>query len=107
MGGPQLFGLTAPLLLDSAGQKMGKTSTGERVWLDAARTPPFEFYKYWFNISDDDAPRLLKLFSLKPLAEIEALLSTHDADRAKRLAQRELARTLTGWVHGDAAIARI
>ena len=49
MGGPQLFGLTAPLLLDSRGEKMGKTSTGERIWLDAERTPPFEFYQYWFN----------------------------------------------------------
>jgi tyrosyl-tRNA synthetase len=107
MGGPHLFGLTAPLLLDSTGQKMGKTSTGERVWLDPERTPPFEFYKYWFNVSDDDAPRLLKLFSLRPLAELDELLRTHDADRAKRLAQRELARALTAWVHGEAAIARI
>jgi tyrosyl-tRNA synthetase len=107
MGGTQLYGLTAPLLLDSTGQKMGKTSTGERVWLDAARTPPFEFYKYWFNVSDDDAPRLLKLFSLRPLTELDELLARHDADRAKRLAQRELARALTSWVHGDAAVQRV
>lgn len=107
MGGPQLFGLTAPLLLDSSGQKMGKTSTGERIWLDGARTVPFEFYKYWFNVSDDDAPRLLKLFSLRPLAEIEELVRTHDADRAKHHAQRELARVMTSWVHGDAAVSRV
>src|SRR3954470_3294090 len=86
-GRPQLFGWTAPLLLDSSGQKMGKTSTGDRVWLDAARTPPFEFYKYWFNVSDDDAPRFLRMFSLRPLAEINELLAAHDADRAKRAAQ--------------------
>lgn len=107
LGRNQLFGLTAPLLLDSSGQKMGKTSTGERVWLDGARTVPFEFYKYWFNVSDDDAPRLLKLFSLRPLAEIEELVRTHDADRAKHLAQRELARAMTSWVHGDGAVARV
>jgi len=107
MGRRQLFGMTAPLLLDSSGQKMGKTSTGERVWLDPTRTPPFEFYKYWFNISDDDAPRLLKMFSLRPLTELGELLATHDADRAKRLAQRELARTMTGWVHGETAIVRV
>ncbi|HEY5947691.1 MAG TPA: tyrosine--tRNA ligase, partial [Kofleriaceae bacterium] len=53
LGRPPVYGLTAPLLLDSSGQKMGKTSTGERIWLDAERTPPFEFYKYWFNVSDD------------------------------------------------------
>ncbi len=107
MGGVQLYGLTAPLLLDSTGQKMGKTSTGERVWLDAARTPPFEFYKYWFNVSDDDAPRLLRLFSLRPLVELEELIREHDTDRAKRLVQRELARALTAWVHGSEWIERI
>ena len=75
MGGPQLFGLTAPLLLDSTGQKMGKTSTGERVWLDAERTSPYAFYQYFFNVTDEEAPRLLRLFSLRPLAEIDELLA--------------------------------
>ncbi len=107
MGRAQLFGLTAPLLLDSSGQKMGKTSTGERIWLDGARTVPFDFYKYWFNVTDDDAPRLLKMFSLRPLAELDELLAEHDRDRAKRSAQRELARALTSWVHGDSAVARV
>ncbi len=107
MGGVQLYGLTAPLLLDSTGQKMGKTSTGERVWLDAERTPPFEFYKYWINVKDDDAPRLLRLFSLRPLAELDAVIAEHEIDRAKRLAQRELARALTSWVHGEATVAPI
>ncbi|MBV8762368.1 MAG: tyrosine--tRNA ligase [Deltaproteobacteria bacterium] len=107
MGRTQLFGLTAPLLLDSTGQKMGKTSTGERIWLDAARTPPFEFYKYWFNVSDADVGRFLKMFSLRPLAELDELLAEHDRDRAKHVAQRELARALTSWVHGDAAVTRV
>lgn len=106
-GGTQLFGLTAPLLLDSTGQKMGKSASGERIWLDPTRTPPFEFYKYWFNVSDDDAPRLLKLFSLRPLPEIDDVLTAHEQDRAKRLAQRELARALTSWIHGDEAVTRI
>ena len=66
MGGPQLFGLTAPLLLDSTGQKMGKTSTGERVWLDAERTSPYAFYQYFFNVTDEEAPRLLKSVLVPP-----------------------------------------
>jgi len=107
MGGLQLFGLTAPLLLDSTGQKMGKTSTGERIWLDAERTPPYAFYQYWLNRPDDEVPRLLKLFSLRPLAELDAVLAEHDADRAKRIGQRELARAMTGWIHGEAAIATV
>lgn len=100
LGGPQLFGLTAPLLLDASGQKMGKTSTGERVWLDAERTSPYAFYQYWLNVTDEEAPRLLRLFSLRPLAELAELVREHDVDRSRRLAQRELARTMTDWVHG-------
>lgn len=107
MGGPQLFGLTAPLLLDSAGQKMGKTSTGERVWLDPARTSPYAFYQYFLNVTDEEAPRLLRLFSFRPLAELDELLRTHDADRSQRHAQRHLARDMTSWVHGASEITRI
>ena len=107
MGSAQLYGLTAPLLLDSTGQKMGKTSTGERVWLDPERTSPYAFYQYWFNRSDDEVPRLLKLFSLRPLNEVESVLAHHDQDRGKRTGQRELARALTTWVHGDAAVAGV
>ena len=108
MGGrPQLFGLVAPLLLDSTGQKMGKTSTGERIWLDPARTSPFAFYQYWLNRSDEEAPRLLRMFSLDPLERIEEQLKEHDADRSKRLAQKQLARAMTAWIHGADEIAKI
>src|SRR5690606_11066439 len=50
VGGAQLFGVTAPLLLDSSGQKMGKTSTGERVWLDPELTTPYAFFQYFVNV---------------------------------------------------------
>lgn len=106
-GGPQLFGLVAPLLLDSSGQKMGKTSTGERIWLDAERTTPFAFYQYWLNRSDEEAPRLLKMFSLDSLERIDDILREHDADRSKRVAQKELARAMTAWVHGASSITAI
>jgi tyrosyl-tRNA synthetase len=105
--GLKLFGLTAPLLLDSAGEKMGKTSTGERIWLDAERTPPYAFYQYWLNRNDDEVGRMLRMFSLRPLDELDDVLRAHDADRSKRSAQRELARAMTAWVHGDAAVTRV
>jgi tyrosyl-tRNA synthetase len=107
MGGPQLYGLTSPLLLDSAGQKMGKTSTGERIWLDAERTSPYAFYQYWLNVTDEDVPKLLRMFSLRSLSEIDEILRQHDADRSQRVAQRELARGMTAWVHGEAEVARV
>jgi tyrosyl-tRNA synthetase len=86
---------------------MGKTSTGERVWLAADRTSPYAFYQYFFNVSDEEAGRFLKLFSFEPIAEIVELLRAHDADRSQRRAQRQLARTLTTWVHGAAETARV
>ena len=106
-GGPQLFGLTAPLMLDSSGKKMGKSSTGERIWLDPERTSPYAFYQYWFNRTDEEVGRFLKMFSLKPLPEIDAVLAEHDQDRGKRIGQRELARALTGWIHGEASLPSI
>jgi tyrosyl-tRNA synthetase len=106
IGGPQLFGVTAPLLLDASGQKMGKTSTGERVWLDPALTTPYAFFQYFVNVEDAIAPGLLKRFSFRPLAELDEIIATHDADRAKRHCQRELARDITRWVHGDEGLRR-
>jgi len=106
-GGPQLFGFTAPLLLDSTGQKMGKTSSGERIWLDPGRTTPFAFYQYWLNTTDEEAPRMLRMFSLEPLEHIDELLRMHDLDRSQRVAQRALARALTTWVHGADTTAKI
>ncbi len=107
MGGPQLFGMTAPLLLDSTGQKMGKTASGEKVWLDPALTTPYEFYQYWRRVKDEDAPRLLRMFSLRPLGELDELLAEHAKTPEKWLAQIELARAMTLWVHGAGAIAEI
>src|SRR5215468_3745045 len=105
--GPRLFGLVAPLLLDPSGAKMGKTSTGERIWLDPERTPPYAFYQYWLNRSDGETPALLRIFSPLPLAQIDELIHEHDRDRSRRSAQRELARTLTAWIHGRDVVPRV
>jgi len=86
---------------------MGKTSTGERVWLDPERTPPYSFYQYFLNVTDEDAARLLNIFSLRRLDEIDEVVRAHDADRSQRIAQRELARELTTWVHGAEETARV
>ncbi|HEV7556318.1 MAG TPA: tyrosine--tRNA ligase, partial [Kofleriaceae bacterium] len=84
MAGPQLFGLTAPLLLDSSGQKMGKTSTGERVSLDPTLTSPYQLYQYWFNVEDATATRYLQVFSLRSLDDIAEIIRQHELDRSKR-----------------------
>ncbi len=105
IGGAQLFGLVCPLLLDSSGQKMGKTASGEKIWLDPALTPPYTFFQYWLNTSDADALRLLRMFSWRSLDELAEIERAHLANPAPRAAQRALAEDMTTWVHGSAGTA--
>jgi tyrosyl-tRNA synthetase len=90
--------LTFPLLLDPAGQKIGKTTGGRAIWLDSARTSPFEFYQYWINSPDEDQDRNFRLLTFVPLEEITKILA---GDR--RAAARRLAFEITRIVHGEAA----
>lgn len=90
--------LTFPLLTTATGQKMGKTEAGA-VWLDPAKTSPYEFYQYWINADDRDAERFLKLFTFLPLKEIAALCAEGGA--ALRHAKEVLAFEATRITHGD------
>lgn len=87
--------LVFPLLLDSSGQKMGKTSAGQTVWLDAQRTSPFAFYQYWLTCPDQDVKRNLEMFTFLPIAEVERIVAGHP-----RQAQHRLAFEVTAIVHG-------
>lgn len=93
------FALTLPLLTNSQGRKFGKTEHGT-IWLDPELTSPWDFFQFWLNLPDEDAPRLLKLLSLKERGEIESLLSSFAAQPARRDIQRALAVELTELVHG-------
>ncbi|MCB1182859.1 tyrosine--tRNA ligase [bacterium] len=93
----EVFGLTYPLIMTATGEKMGKTAAGA-VWLDAGRTSPYDFYQYWINVDDRDVSRFLRLYTLLPKAEIEALERLEGADI--REAKRALAHAVTGQVHG-------
>jgi len=97
--GAQAHGLTFPLLTTSSGGKFGKSEAGN-VWLDPARTSPYQFYQFWLNTEDADAERLLKFFTFLPLEEIQAVVAALVADPGKRTAQRRLAEELTTRVHG-------
>jgi len=105
-GGPSLYGMTTPLLLDSTGQKMGKTSTGLRIWVDPDETSPYAFYQYLLNAEDADVGKLLRVFSWRPLDEIEDLIARHAEAPHRREAQKALAEDVTRWVHGDDALRR-
>jgi tyrosyl-tRNA synthetase len=90
--------LTFPLLVTATGQKMGKSMAGA-VWLDPARTSPYEFYQYWINTDDRDVERFLKLFTFLPLDEIATLCAEGGA--ALRNAKEVLAFEATRITHGE------
>jgi tyrosyl-tRNA synthetase len=97
----QAYGLVFPLVTTTSGSKFGKSETGN-VWLDPAKTSPYQFYQFWINTDDRDVERYLKLFTFLPLEEIGAALAEHARDPGKRIAQRLLARDVTTRVHGAA-----
>jgi len=100
--GKTAHALTVPLVTTASGSKFGKTEAGA-VWLDPTRTSPYKFYQYWINVDDRDAAKYLRLFTLMPRAEIEALDKLIAAAPEKREAQQALAREVTARVHGEDA----
>lgn len=99
--GKAAFAMTFRLLTTSEGKKMGKTEKGA-VWLDSAKTTPYEFYQYWRNIDDADVDTCLKLLTFMPLCEIEELCRYQD--ERINAAKVRLAYEVTAIVHGkDAA----
>ncbi len=91
------YGITFPLITTSSGEKMGKTASGA-VWLDAARTSPYEYYQYWVNIDDSDVVRFLALYTFLPMQEVRAVSKLKDAQL--NIAKSILAYETTRLVHG-------
>ena len=100
--GKTAHALTMPLVTTASGSKFGKTEEGA-VWLDPARTSPYKFYQYWINVDDPDAGKYLRLFTLLPRQEIEALEKLTQTAPEKREAQQALALDVTARVHGAEA----
>jgi tyrosyl-tRNA synthetase len=96
----ELFALTTPLLLTSAGTKMGKTETGS-MWLNADMMSPYEYWQYWRNSDDADVAKLLKLFTELPLEEIARLAALKDQEINE--AKKVLATEATALLHGRPA----
>lgn len=98
----QAFAVTHPLMTKSDGSKFGKTAGGA-VWLAPERTSPYRFHQFWIQTDDDMVGTYLKMLSLHPLDEIDALLEEHATRPERRLAQRALADEMTVLVHGSDA----
>ena len=95
------YALTAPIITDkTTGKKFGK-SEGNAVWLDPKKTSPLAFYQFWLNVADANVADYLKIFSFSSLKKIDSIIEKHLAEPHKRIAQKQLARDVTTFVHGS------
>ncbi len=94
--GKDAYAMTINLLLNSEGKKMGKTQSGA-VWLDPAKTSPFDFYQYWRNVADADVLKCLRMLTFLPLEQIDEM--DHWEGSQLNTAKEILAYELTMLVH--------
>ncbi|MDP9358696.1 MAG: tyrosine--tRNA ligase [Chloroflexota bacterium] len=99
--GAKAFALVTPLITTSSGEKMGKTGSGERIWLDPALTSPYAYYQYWVNTDDSQVGQFLRFYTFLPEERIADLTSV--AGAALREAKQVLAYEATALTHGEAA----
>ena len=98
--GGEAFALTCPLITKADGGKFGKTEKGN-IWLDPERTSPYQFYQFWLNVSDEDACRYIKIFTLLDRQTIEDAIAAHAECPERRTLQKLLAKEVTVMVHGE------
>ena len=96
--GGEAFALTCPLITKADGTKFGKTESGN-VWLDPRYTSPYKFYQFWLNVSDEDAKRYIRIFTLLDRETVEALTAEHEAAPHLRVLQKRLAQEITTMIH--------
>lgn len=105
--GGEAYALTCPLITKSDGSKFGKTESGN-LWLDPEKTSPYQFYQFWLNVSDEDASKYIKIFTLLDRSTIEKLIESHNMAPHERILQKRLAEEVTVMVHSreeyDAAV---
>ena len=96
--GKDAHAMTITLLLNSEGNKMGKTAKGA-VWLDPEKTTPYEFYQYWRNVADADVLKCLRMLTFLPLEQIDEM-DTWEGSQLNE-AKEILAYELTKMIHGE------
>ena len=92
------------MITKNDGTKFGKTEDGN-VWLDPERTSPYKFYQFWINLKDEEAEKLIMVFSFKSVEEIKAIIEEHREAPHQRKLQRALADELTTLVHSEQDLA--
>jgi tyrosyl-tRNA synthetase len=97
------FAFTCPLMTKADGTKFGKTESGA-IWLTADKTSPYQFYQFWLNATDEDAPKYIRTFTFLSKEEIEAIEAEHNEAPHLRVLQTRLAVEVTTMVHSKEAL---
>lgn len=100
MGGGSAFALTVPLITKADGTKFGKTEGGS-VWLDPEKTSPYAFYQFWLNVSDEDASKYIRIFTVLDQSTVKKLEKEHAEEPHIRILQKEIAKEVTCMVHSE------
>ena len=98
--GGEVFALTCPLITKADGGKFGKTESGN-IWLDPRYTSPYKFYQFWLNVSDEDAERYIKIFTMLDKETIDSLIAAHREAPHLRELQKRLAKEITCMIHSE------
>jgi tyrosyl-tRNA synthetase len=99
--------LTTPLVTDSEGRKIGKSTGGGNIWLDPEMTSPYAWYQFFVNVEDATVGSYLRFFTMLGREEIEELEKATAERPQLRTAQRRLAQELTDLVHGERATGQV
>ena len=94
----EAFAFTCPLITKADGSKFGKSEKGN-IWLNAAKTSPYQFYQFWLNAADADAEKYIRIFTFLSKEEIDSILEQHKGNEHQRLLQKRLAEEVTCFVH--------
>ncbi len=100
--GKEAYGFTMPLVTDSAGNKIGK-STGNAIWLDSNKTTSYELYQFFLNSEDEKVIDYLKIYTFLSKEEIEEIEKEQLNHPETRIAQKTLAKQLVTFLHGEKA----
>lgn len=100
MEGPELFGMTMPLVLDANGVKFGKTE-GNALWLDKNKTSSYELFQYLINTDDACVIDYLKKLTFLSKEEVESIEEKQKEHPEERIAQYTLAREVITFLHEE------
>ncbi|MFI3263959.1 MAG: tyrosine--tRNA ligase [Rikenellaceae bacterium] len=94
----EAFGIVCPLITKADGTKFGKTESGN-VWLSPEYTSPYKFYQFWLNVSDEDAKKYIRIFTMLDRETVDTLTAQHEEAPHLRVLQKRLAEEVTTMIH--------